>query len=403
MSVRRIPRYELVTALVLAAACGGESTNPERESSEEPQPSDPAAPVETPVEPTVSEAALSDGFPRRLAAAICDNIGDCCESSGFRYAPEDCRSVIEAALADALVEFDAYGGYHYQRDQATRCIDAAAEVARACALAVANPCTTPQPRLKACSLVIYAESPVSGRAGEACTVDSDCLSTPGAITACAESPNLSVRSCRHGIPGGLLGDACTGACLRTECALATVPRPVPSPMLCDTEQGLYCDLVTSRCARAPEAGEPCAAGCGAFRGAGPICGNFLCASDARCVSTLDPRCESADARVPACNDAVDQQACSLLADCLWSEGECLAPTGCEQMHSQETCGAPCSWGEPPNTAPDSSRDPVCFDGRFASPYFCSGEPPEWASASHYAIVAFEFPRSSLYCDSDDDN
>jgi len=297
--------FGLGCILVGLGACGG-STD---ESSASPQSS--ASPVP------------KDQFATRLAAAICDNIGNCCQSAGFAYDAAGCKDLLVKFYQTEIASDKA----SYDATKAGECVSWAASVSQTCA---SNPAPGP------CDQVFTGTVPNGG----ACTSSVDCVKPAGGGVYC-DSSHKCVQE-----PRGKEGDGCFATCTESGSSLSCGSGVGPvggGNATCYTNDGLYC-AQSGQCEKLAAIGASCATDMGCVAGA-------WCDSQShKCVAT-----------VPAGSACTDDAACQEGNYCDPVSSKCAAAkangSACER--DSECAGGRC-WGG------------KCTVDSIASPMTCSG-------------------------------
>ncbi len=296
-------------------------------------------------------------FPARFESAVCDNIGSCCQSAGYKYDAAGCKSALDQSIGQIFSSKNAV----YDASAAGPCIDSVSAAFASCKgfdAVSAVPCqkvfTGTQPAGAACTssteckpvanAEVYCEHP-SGAGGQAgsgqrtCTVKPRGKKGDGCDETCTENGN--VTSCGTSSGGGGAGGS-GGA-------------PPSGNATCYTNDGLYC-AGNGVCAAMIPIGQPCpdysgcvdgaycdSGTCAAKRAAGSSCSSFSneCKDGTYCA---DP----AHTGTGTCtNKKADGQACSSFDECQsenCQNGKCssggISPSMCSgQMNTGGTGGA----------------------------------------------------------------
>lgn len=188
-------------AIIGATACGGKDAGP---------------PV------------LLDDFARELANALCSNLGPCCESAGFPFEQEKCRTNYEAEVATQFTRYKVEG-VAYDANAARRCVDAFAAAAQQCRDIDDDP--------QGCDEVFRGIK----KEGEPCTAGFECESR-----FCRRTPDGADGTCDGPRLHGNAGDPCFATCSQrsgSSTCSSSGGSGTPPPMtdgLCFTEDGLFC-------------------------------------------------------------------------------------------------------------------------------------------------------------------
>jgi hypothetical protein len=247
-----------------------------------------------------------DQLLRAYAAAICNNIGSCCEVEGFVHDQNKCGEVV---LEELELPNTADGRVVYDANAAGACVRATAEAAKNCREIFAVECDD-----------VFKGTLAPG---EACTSSIECASAGVDEVRCEYESKVCVVS-----PRGAVGDGCGATCNETEsggieCSGSggSTGGPEPGPADCYKNDGLACGA-DYKCTPLAGLGEPCSYdGCveGATCGAGGVCVALASVGEPcewfdSCVDTAycgpEQVCSSRKADGAACGDYDEcQNAC----------------------------------------------------------------------------------------------
>ena len=210
-----------VPAMLLAmSACGGSSVTDE------------------------SAAPVPEGqFVESYAAAICDNIGLCCQETGDTYAPDKCRTLLETELRETLPQSEN-DAVSFNATLAGNCIAAAAKTAKSCG--------------SEDNLDAACEGVFTGKLaeGDPCRFDLECAAPAGGEAYCDMVDEGGAMKCVV-TPRGASGDACGMTCTEhgssTECSGSGT---MVGNAICYTNDGLYC-ADNGSCAQLSAVGDAC--------------------------------------------------------------------------------------------------------------------------------------------------
>lgn len=184
-----------------------------------------------------------DQLLRSYVAAVCDNIGSCCEVEGFAYDPNKCNEAGLEELGDELPN-TTDGRVVYDANAAGACVSAIAKAAKSCKPFFAAECDE-----------VFKGTLAPG---EACTRSIECAPSDAGDVDCDYESQVCVVS-----PRGAVGDGCSQTCTETdsdgtECSGSggSSGGPEPGPATCYTNDGLACDE-DYKCAPLAGLGEPC--------------------------------------------------------------------------------------------------------------------------------------------------
>jgi hypothetical protein len=225
-----------------------------------------------------SPAPVPEGqFIESYAAAICDNIGPCCEDTGDTYAPDECRTLLEEELRD-LLPLSENDAVSFDATRAGGCIAAVAKAAKSCG---------GEDNLDAACERVYAGKLAEG---ETCQSSWECATPAGGEAYCDMVDEGGAMKCVV-TPRGASGDACGMTCTEhgssTECSGSSM---MVGNATCYTNDGLYC-ADNGACAQLKTVGEACTYdGCvhGAYCDETGVCAPFgavgeSCAGWGECV------------------------------------------------------------------------------------------------------------------------
>jgi hypothetical protein len=274
---------------------------------------------------------LIDDLARKIADALCNNIGPCCNAAGIPHDPAQCHAVAKAKYL-LKIEYSRFRpNIVYDADAARACVDAYETSAKAC---------HDGPEIwRACRYVFAGTL----RPGEACARDEECF--PDAQCVLADSGG---RECQWSpfASRGKLGDRCRWTCFQDGGATVCVAPPGGgSGTSCFTHEGLYCDRSTAVCAMAPGIGQSCDADV-RCAGADAFCDNYVCANKratGSCGSELD--------------------GCVATSYCELSAQQCTA---------RKSTGAACTINNECR-ATDECTEGTCRPRTIASPSMCRGD------------------------------
>jgi hypothetical protein len=198
--------------------------------------------------PTLAPVARAD-FVDKLAAAVCDAIGPCCEATGNLHDPVRCRSDFATGFRVGHSEFEvANVRADYDPMAAARCLDTVTRVIGACGV------MSPKQQ-QACQQIFK-----NGRLapGAACSFGVECAPArdPGTAVVCSgfgqppSPPTCSIVT-TNVVAGA--GEACDGDVVVTPDSQSWTGG-VP----CSAADGLRCDFDRGVCTPLPQLGEPCA-------------------------------------------------------------------------------------------------------------------------------------------------
>ncbi|HEY4102331.1 MAG TPA: hypothetical protein VGM44_00505 [Polyangiaceae bacterium] len=185
----------------------------------------------------------------RLADAVCDNLGPCCQSAGIGFDAETCKQNVIAKLSPEIAE-DTGPNVAYDADAAGRCVAAYESGVSSC---------TPVEQIdeSACRAVFMGALP----AGGVCTQDAECANAAAGDAYCDMSSGAgSCVKLPGGVAHGKLGDACVSSCDANSCVGISTPERGADPNAqfnCYQEDGLFCDA-SYTCQPLLDAGAGCA-------------------------------------------------------------------------------------------------------------------------------------------------
>jgi hypothetical protein len=251
-----------------------------------------------------------DHLARELATAVCNHLGPCCESAGFPFEREKCRSTYEAELATEFTR-SKVEGIAYDASAARRCVDAFAAATQQC---------QEIDEQQDCQAVFRGIK----KEGEPCTSGAECEGR-----SCRRSQDGTTGTCAGPRLHARVGDPCLATCTQlagggTTCSSGGSPG-TPPPMndgMCFTNDGLFCSQAHR---------------CEALLPIGGACRSLAdCAGDAHCEQgTCAERTATGPCQTPnACTtssycDATAQQCRPRRA-----RGQACLPGECE---AEDTC------------------------------------------------------------------
>jgi len=234
----RYARLLPIVALLAAASCSDESDS-------------------SPAASPIARDALAGSY----AAAVCDNIGSCCQSDGLAYDSAACRERVLKQLDFPPASTD---GVIYDASAAGQCIASVASYFAACGGSSASSAS--------CKQVFTGTL----AAGAACTVSVQCAAPAGGSAWC---DGTCIQS-----PRGKEGDACNQTCSTRPESTVCSGSSSDGGATCFTDDGLVCGA-EGKCAKAPALGEACS--------------NYECGADAWCAD--DGTCAALKADGESCS------------------------------------------------------------------------------------------------------
>jgi len=253
-------------------------------------------------------------LPKRLVAAVCDNIGACCASAAIRFDLATCQ-LNAAARVGALLDDGKYPGVEYDPAVGASCLAAYRRLIETCT-------PVPNDELEACKGLFTGTLPV----GRACSSAAECSKPSMSESAyCASNDNGPTICTAFSIAHAQSGDHCAGTCDTPDRCSASVPWT----QICFLADGLECDLLTFQCRTRPGIGEECGGSSG------------TCALGAFCNENWI--CESLHDSGP-CNN-----------------GRCSSKSYCKTVTADKTAPLECTPKEPDGTPCMSSEE--CRVGR----------------------------------------
>lgn len=213
-------------------------------------------------------------FPARFESAVCDNIGSCCKSAGYKYDANSCKN----AIASSIGQIFSSNNTVYNAAAAGDCLDSVSAAFSSCkgfdsvsaascqqvftgTQPAGSPCTSSTECKPVADADVYCDRPLGGggQGGSAqgtCTVKPRGNKGDGCDETCTENGN--VTSCSSSGGGGTGGSG--GA-------------PAGGNATCYTNEGLYCDG-NHVCAALIPIGQPCVDYSGCVDGA--YCESGVC-------------------------------------------------------------------------------------------------------------------------------
>jgi hypothetical protein len=170
-----------------------------------------------------------DQLAARTAAAVCDNIGSCCQKNGWAYDAAACKQAYQTFIQAILVDPAMKGGVTYDAQAAGTCVSAISSIAANCGDGALP---------DACERIYVGTKPE----GAACEHDLECAAPPGGDADCSTN-ELDEQVCVQE-PRGKPGDGCSGTCTQegniTFCSGGGTGGTSGGPARCFTNDGLYC-------------------------------------------------------------------------------------------------------------------------------------------------------------------
>jgi hypothetical protein len=193
-------------------------------------------------------------LPTKVADLLCDSLAGCCQSQGFAFDSDACKTGYVAELEDSLSEYDPQK-VTYDAQAAGDCLAAAQ---------ASTQCGEIEDDVPACERVFRGLVAV----GQPCSESRECQQPDGKRVSCASEDGLDAAVCtlvtdtvaRH----GKLGEACFTTCFDDDdCGFAVAPTPVgeaapapgSEPAVCYRNEGLFCDAGV--CAELAPVDSPC--------------------------------------------------------------------------------------------------------------------------------------------------
>jgi hypothetical protein len=263
-----------------------------------------------------------DDLPHALAAALCNNIGPCCERAGFPHDAAKCVIEAEKGLEVGVTQ-NRMAGISYDGVAARACVDAYVDAGRTCG---------DNSEINRQCRKVFTGTLGPGETcddSQECAARGYCQRTAGAPTGkCVDGTLL------HGKIGDACGESCTHYDLQEVTACSGLSASVPTQ--CYSNDGLYCNDAHV-CAAVPTIDQPCVASakcggntfcdttvnvCASKRTSGS-CGDFndACAAEATCnFGTRE--CELRKASGAACSGLYDE--CQTTDACI--QGTCQTRT-----------------------------------------------------------------------------
>lgn len=213
-------------------------------------------------------------FAARFADAICENIGGCCQSSGFQYDAAKCKLAASEALPPSTADTD------YDPSAAAACIEAVTNAARAC-------------RKVWDAEALSCNRAYRGRVatGGACIHTAECAQPAHGGAWCEEGVCKADTAAQF-------GERCSATCTELgtsggECSSTEASDDVPNGATCWKNDGLVCSKGV--CAEVQRVGQPCTndecadgayckqGTCAALVPIGQPCSDDECARGAACI------------------------------------------------------------------------------------------------------------------------
>jgi len=238
----------------------------------------------------------SDGIPidqlsTDLAAAVCDNIGGCCEAAAIPFDLASCKAKARAVLDPEVAE-ELTRNVSYDAVAAEHCLGVYGQVVRSCDL-------LDHRTEEACRYVFVGQLPT----GAVCSRGEECAPTAGGTPYCkfGDDPEqglcaVRVPAMKVARPHGKSGDLCGFGCDSGGNCSGSAPASVNTDITtgCYVSDGLYCGGSGFTCQPLVANGQPClqydACQTGSFCGAG-VCEPKL-ADGAACTGSSECNSES---------------------------------------------------------------------------------------------------------------
>lgn len=193
-----------------------------------------------------------DQFAARFVAAVCDNVGPCCQAAGFAYDAAKCK---QAGTAGLPADWDGSSpNLSYDGAAAAKCVAAVEAAAKGCG-------SIPVDAALACSNVFRGALP----AGAACSAPSECAAPSRGWADCiagvceVKAPGKAGDTCDATCSGSELDSRCWGSASGggggTGGSAGSGGSTPPEPTTCWTEDGLAC--IDGACAAARAIGASC--------------------------------------------------------------------------------------------------------------------------------------------------
>lgn len=231
-------------------------------------------------------------FASKFASTVCDNMGSCCQKSGFAYDPAKCKTALSAEISQILAMKDI----SYDAQAAGSCLDAGKAAMLSCN-------GFDQAATQACNKVFTGKA----TAGQPCQDDLECAPVAGAQVYCENSSGSGgatgggTGSCvvhARGKKGDGCDNTCTGSASSNSCfsfsggvggAGGAGGASSTGTADCYTNDGLYC-AGNGTCSPLIAIGQPCPDYTGCVDGA-------YCDNNGKCAATLaaGSPCSSFDA------------------------------------------------------------------------------------------------------------
>jgi hypothetical protein len=202
--------------------------------------------------------SVSQGdFLRKVADAICENVGACCAAANIPYDRAGCEAFV---LRDGLVLTPPPHAI-WDGVEAAKCVESYVRSATTCYRSRADD--------SACDHIYRGTLPE----GAACIDSKECADIRGTEAACSGTTPTTVRCIVVEWPvRGRAGDACKDTCIGAGCL-----RSASGASSCYLNDGLVCSSSLGVCVPLPGLGEPC--------------NDLYCAAGLHC-STLDSVCQA---------------------------------------------------------------------------------------------------------------
>lgn len=266
-------------------------------------------------------------FPARFESAVCDNIGSCCQSGGYKYDAAGCKSVLDQNFGQLFSSKNTV----YSASAAGPCIDSVSAAFASCK-------GFDGVSADACQKVFIGTQP----AGGSCTSSTECKPVANAEVYCnhplgAGGQAGSGQGTCTVKPRGKKGDGCDETCTEngnvTGCSSSGGGgagggggAPPSGNATCYTNDGLYC-AGNGVCTELSPIGQACTSynscvdgaycdsnnTCAKKKAAGSSCSSFSneCKDGAYCA---DPT-HTGTGTGTCTNKKVDGQACSSFEEC----------------------------------------------------------------------------------------
>ncbi|MDX2051819.1 MAG: hypothetical protein SFV15_05460 [Polyangiaceae bacterium] len=260
-------------------------------------------------------------FPKRFAAAACENVASCCAAGGVPFNDTGCRFTAEGTLTGIIAARTGSGRIILDPVAGEACLKAYSAALAGCTNEAAADLVEP-----ACNKLFKGTVALGGQ----CSESAECAQTDTQVIQCDQGLcKVYTGPSFEEPPTAKFGEACSQSCVMItphyrSCAQAGSVGG--SPGTCWVEDGLTCS--NGSCASVPKLGEACTFFCatGAYcdlgrcvpqRESGPCIQSDACAASAFCGITTNECTPKKQ----------DRTACQEDFECL--NGYC-GPSGCQK-------------------------------------------------------------------------